>query len=87
MSVIALRDFIRTASMGMGAAPFVRSGALRRTSPNETIGHAVIGTGGQGGGHCRRFAASNGCQWPSATWIPSGSTRRFEGFLNFASSF
>jgi predicted dehydrogenase len=62
MSSIARRDFIRTASAGIGGAPFLRSTAWGTTSPNETIGHAVIGTGGQGGGHCRRFAAANGCR-------------------------
>ncbi len=42
-------------------APWIATSTLGQVSPNETTGHAVIGTGSQGGGHCRRFAQAKGC--------------------------
>jgi predicted dehydrogenase len=62
MSQIARRDFIKSASAGIGSFPLIASTAWGRTSPNEMISHAVIGTGGQGGGHCRRFSKVPGCE-------------------------
>lgn len=56
------RHFIRTTSVGITAAPFIASTAWSQSSPNDTIGHAVIGTGGQGGGHCGSFARAKGCR-------------------------
>jgi len=61
MSQMARREFI-TAAASLAGTPWVASGAWRRASPNETIAHAVIGLGSQGGSHCRRFAATQGCQ-------------------------
>src|SRR4029434_525933 len=62
MSQIARRDFIKSASAGIGGFSLIASTAWGRTSPNEMIGHAVIGTGGEGGGHCRRFSKVPGCE-------------------------
>jgi len=65
MSSITRRDFIRTTgagSAGIIATPFIVSSAWGQKSPSDTIRHAVIGTGGQGGGHCRRFATAEGCE-------------------------
>lgn len=61
-SRITRRDFITTTGVGITAAPFIASTAWGQSSPNERIGHAVIGTGGQGGGHCSSFANAKGCQ-------------------------
>lgn len=61
-SRITRRDFIRTTGLGITAAPFIAPTAWGQSSPNERIGHAVIGTGGQGGGHCTSFANAKGCQ-------------------------
>ena len=61
-SQITRRGFVKTTGLGITAAPFVASSGWGQTSPNERIGHAVIGTGGQGGGHCGRFARAKGCQ-------------------------
>jgi len=46
----------------MTISPFMLSRARGQISPNETIHHAVIGTGGQGGGHVRSFQETSGCE-------------------------
>ena len=60
------RDFIKTTSVagaGLLAAPFIASGAWAKTSPSDTINHAIIGTGKQGAGfHCKGFAQAKGCK-------------------------
>ena len=64
-SQITRRNFIRTTgagSAGLIAAPFISSRAWGQKAPSDTIRHAVIGTGSQGGGHCRRFSAAPGCE-------------------------
>jgi len=62
MSAMTRRRFIEATSAGITAAPLVLSRAWGRMSANETIGHAVIGTGKQGSGHVRRFQESRGCE-------------------------
>ncbi len=56
------RKFIKTTSAGIATTPFIMPRAWGQISPNETINHAVIGTGGQGGGHVRNFQKSKGCK-------------------------
>lgn len=61
---ITRRDFIRTTGLGSAgvlAAPYIAMGSWA-TPPSDQIRHAVIGTGRQGGGHCRRFSEAKGCQ-------------------------
>jgi len=62
MSAMTRRRFIEATSAGITAAPLALSRAWGRMSANETIGHAVIGTGKQGSGHVRRFQESRGCE-------------------------
>ena len=62
-SVLARRDFLKTT--GASLASLATLNALRATaqgSPNERVRHAVIGTGGQGRGHCRSVAQIKDCE-------------------------
>lgn len=60
------RDFIKTTSlgsMGLMFAPVIAVNNWRQTSPNDTINHAVIGTGSRGSSfHCSHFANAKGCR-------------------------
>jgi predicted dehydrogenase len=52
------RKFIKKAAgagLAASAAPFIMTRA-NGASPNETVNHAVVGTGGQGGGHAEGFS-------------------------------
>ncbi|MEX2564922.1 MAG: Gfo/Idh/MocA family oxidoreductase [Cyclobacteriaceae bacterium] len=66
-SDISRRDFIKKAGMagiggaGLIGAPFIASSGWSQTPPSDTVRHAVIGTGSQGGGHVNRFAEAEGC--------------------------
>ena len=57
------RRFIKTTGAGIvaSAAPFIVAGTKARAAPSERVRHAVIGLGGQGRGHCSRFAAIKDC--------------------------
>jgi predicted dehydrogenase len=61
-TLLPRRHFIRSTGVAITAAPFIAPSAWSRFSPNETINHAVIGTGGMGGGHCGSFAKAKGCR-------------------------
>lgn len=56
------REFLKTTIAGIAAAPFISTRAWGQIAPNETIRHAVIGTGRQGGGHVRTFQRCEGCE-------------------------
>ncbi len=62
MSNMTRRKFGRIAGAGMAAAPMILSKGWGQESANETIRHAVIGTGGQGGRHIQYFRANKGCE-------------------------
>jgi len=83
---ISRRGFIKTAgagSAGIIAAPIITTGAWGKTPPSDTIRHAVIGTGGQGGGHCRRFAAAPGCELVAVCDVdPQRLNEKVKGLLN-----
>ena len=59
------RKFIKsTGKVGAGlvASPYIASGAWASKPPSDTIRHAVIGTGGMGRNHCKRFSSAEGCE-------------------------
>jgi len=62
MSKLTRRIFVKTAGAGVTAAPLILSRGWAQGSPNETVHHAVIGTGKQGGGHVRGFQQISGCE-------------------------
>ena len=55
------RRFLQTTGAALAAGPFILSRAHGQ-SPNEIVNHAVIGTGGQGSGHVKRFNAVKNCR-------------------------
>lgn len=59
-------DFLKTTSVagaGLLTAPFITSPAWRKTSPNDMVNHAIIGTGHRGTDfHCSSFSQAKGCQ-------------------------
>ena len=57
------RDFVKTAGATVAAAvSFQILPAWGQDSPNARIRHAVIGTGGRGGGHVSSFGKMPGCE-------------------------
>jgi len=59
------RDFIKkTSAAGAGiiTMPYIATDSWNSISPADTVCHAVIGVGNQGGGHCSRFANAEGCR-------------------------
>ncbi|MBI4663097.1 MAG: Gfo/Idh/MocA family oxidoreductase [Verrucomicrobia bacterium] len=57
------RNFVKTSGTGLaGFASLNLVQSFSQSSPNERIRHAVIGTGGQGTGHCRAFANLRSCE-------------------------
>jgi len=61
-NAVTRRDFLKTGSMSMAGLTAIHVlPALAQNSPNETIRHAVIGTGGMGSNHCRSFARLKNC--------------------------
>jgi hypothetical protein len=64
-SRIRRSDFIiikGVSSAGINAAAFFTQCAWGYKSSNDTIWHAVIENGNQGGDHCRRFTTTEGCK-------------------------
>ena len=79
------RKFAKVVGTGVVAAasPFVISRARGQSSPNETVNHAVVGTGGQGSGHCRRFNDAKNCQLVAVCDIdPERLHKSVKGFPN-----
>jgi len=57
------RQFVKRTSTGLAAFTTLNVlPALAQDPPSERIRHAVIGTGGQGTGHCRGFSALPHCE-------------------------
>ena len=61
MSEMTRRTFVKTTGAGMTAATLIMSRAWAHMPPVETVRHAVIGTGRQGGGHVKKFQSIEGC--------------------------
>ncbi len=58
---VTRRKFILSAGIGAIAAPYIARSAWAQTPPSDQIRHAVIGTGGMGRNHIKRFTATKGC--------------------------
>jgi predicted dehydrogenase len=57
------RAFLKSTSLGLAGMTSINVlPSLGANSPNETIRHAVIGTGGMGSNHCRSFARLKNCE-------------------------
>ncbi len=85
MHAITRRHFVNTLGKSaiLAATPFVHSRVRGQSSPNETLNHAVIGTGGQGSGHCKRFNSAANCQLVAVCDLdPERLDRSIQGFSN-----
>jgi predicted dehydrogenase len=60
VSEFSRRRFLQTTGAALATGPLILSRA--HGSPNETVNHAVIGIGGRGLGHCRRFNEIENCK-------------------------
>ncbi|MBM3840055.1 MAG: Gfo/Idh/MocA family oxidoreductase [Verrucomicrobia bacterium] len=57
------RNFVKASGASLASlASLNLPNTFAQSSPNERIRHAVIGTGGQGTGHCRAFAKLKDCE-------------------------
>lgn len=61
MTESSRRRFLQTTGAALAAGPFILSRAHGQSS-NEIVNHAVIGTGGQGSQHVKRFNAVKNCR-------------------------
>lgn len=59
---VSRRNFMKTAGVGVLAAPYLARSAWAQTMPSDQIRHAVIGTGGMGRNHVKSFANAKGCE-------------------------
>jgi predicted dehydrogenase len=55
------RSFIKSAGIGVIAAPYIAKSAWAQTPPSDQIRHAVIGTGGMGRNHVKTLSGIKGC--------------------------
>jgi predicted dehydrogenase len=55
------RKFIKSAGIGVIAAPYIAKSAWAQTPPSDQIRHAIIGTGGMGRNHVKTFSGIKGC--------------------------
>src|SRR5215217_2063258 len=55
------RDFIKSAGIGVIAAPYIAKSAWAQTPPSDQIRHAIIGTGSMGRNHIKGFNNIKGC--------------------------
>jgi predicted dehydrogenase len=61
MTESSRRRFLQTTGAALAAGPFILSRAHGQ-SPNETVNHAVIGTGPRGNQHVKQFNAVKNCR-------------------------